>query len=281
MNYSNLYDLITSIEHGTQLHIGVFFFGVKRHERMLLPSEATIHSSKYCWKMKESAVMQKKCIRCRQLAIRKAMHTGKPFYGICINGVAEYTHPIFIDGTMVGIIFIGNILDPNKGRQKILQKLSENTTPEQANALLDSMEQNISVEQCQKYGDLIASYIHMLFQFCPPSEQSAIPNPLINDLLTFIEENLNSEIHLESLAGLFHYNEKYLGRLFKQHMGCSLKIYICRRRIENAKYMLENTELPIIEIATKNGFENVTYFNRRFKEFVGITPTEFRAYRRS
>ena len=48
-----------------------------------------------------------------------------------------------------------------------------------------------------------------------------------------------------------------------------------------AKYMLENTEFPIIEIATKNGFENVTYFNRRFKEFVGITPTEFRAYRRS
>lgn len=64
-------------------------------------------------------------------------------------------------------------------------------------------------------------------------------------------------------------------KVFKKYCKACLKIYICRRRIENAKYMLENTELPIIEIATKNGFENVTYFNRRFKEFVGITPTEY------
>lgn len=118
MNYSNLYDLITSIEHSTKLHIGIIFFGVKRHERMLLPSEATIHSSRYCWKMKESTDMQKKCMRCRQLAIRKAMRTGKPFYELCINGVGEYTHPILIDGEMVGLIFIGNILDSDKGRQK-------------------------------------------------------------------------------------------------------------------------------------------------------------------
>ena len=46
MNYSNLYDLISSIEYGTNLHITVLFFGVERNEKMQLPTSATIHTSK-------------------------------------------------------------------------------------------------------------------------------------------------------------------------------------------------------------------------------------------
>lgn len=79
MNYSNLYDLITSIEHSTKLHIGIIFFGVKRHERMLLPSEATIHSSRYCWKMKESADMQKNACVAASLPSVKPCAPASPF----------------------------------------------------------------------------------------------------------------------------------------------------------------------------------------------------------
>ena len=66
-------------------------------------------------------------------------------------------------------------------------------------ANIDSEDIGYAVKQLskdKKYYDaeLIESYIHMLFRFCPPTEQSSIPNPLINDLIAFIEDNLNSEI---------------------------------------------------------------------------------------
>ncbi len=276
MDYSSLIDLISSIEQGTRLHIGVIFFGAKRDKRLLLPFSATIHTSEYCWKLKESKVVADKCYRCRQLAIRKAVLSGKPFAGFCINGVWEYCHPVMKKGELIAIIFIGNILNGDVGKQKILRRLAENGLSDQSKYFLGTLESNTDPVQCEKIGTLIESYIRMLLLVCPASEETADTSPVITDMINFIEDNLYDNLSIETLAEFFHYNEKYIGRLFKKMLGCSIKMYICNRRIERATILLQNTNDSITAIATKTGFENVTYFNRRFRQLTNMSPTEYR-----
>lgn len=81
---------------------------------------------------------------------------------------------------------------------------------------------------------------------------------------------------LGAMAELFHYNPKYLGRRFKEKTGQSVSQYCNRRRLERAATLLSGSDGSVLRIATELGFNNVTYFNRLFKEHYGLTPTEYR-----
>ncbi|MBE6613483.1 MAG: helix-turn-helix domain-containing protein [Ruminococcaceae bacterium] len=275
MQYSSLYELITALEYGTKLNIGVIFFGFRRSERLMLPRSSTIRTGEYCWRVKKNNPCAQKCYLCRSLSIRKATRLGKPFGGVCIHGVWEYTHPVFDEENLVCIIFIGNIYDPEKSGTRIHNRLAKLGISDEAERLIGAMEHQVKWSQCEVIGRLIESYIRLIMQ--ADNELSAqSQNSAIADIVSFIEENLCSSLSIRSIAELFHYHEKYIGRLFKQTMGCSIRTYIYSRRIERAMMLLRETNESVIEIATRMGFENVTYFNRRFREITGITPTDYR-----
>lgn len=272
--YSSLCDFLQLLNDTTKLQIGIIFLGVPRHELLILPFKYTIHMAPYCWKMKSNYNNENHCLDCRNKAIRKAQKTMKPFNGMCVNGVWEYMHPIIIDNRVVGIIFIGNILRESS-RTQITQRLTENLWTNEEEELLQTMAYETSEETCRQYAELIDSYFHLLYMAVPPKEHH-MRNTLMIDLENFINENLFSNLNLENFSKTFHYNEKYLGRYFKKYHGCSLKEYICRKRIEQAKQLLADTVMPVSEIAVSTGFETIPYFNKRFRELTGMTPTDFR-----
>lgn len=98
-------------------------------------------------------------------------------------------------------------------------------------------------------------------------------NPAIASTLDFISENYTDAITLEKLCeaagGL---SEQYLCRLFKQTTGMRPMEYILKKRITAARSYLENTDMPISEIAVITGFNNTSYFYRNFKKFTGMSP---------
>lgn len=101
-------------------------------------------------------------------------------------------------------------------------------------------------------------------------------NPLIENIKNYIESNLEFDIKITQIAKTFQYNEQYIGRLFKKKTQMSFSNYISKQRIERAKILLKETDDSVIDIAFKVGFNNVTYFNRIFKKYLNITPSEFR-----
>lgn len=265
MDYIKLTDLISCLEYGTRLHIGIIFLGRFVDERLTLPRQHTIHAGKICDKCKEMPGGFSKCFMCRNLAIEKAIKQKTDFEGFCINGIYEYTRPVIIDGEVACIIFIGNILKDNKRLERTLK-----IEP----SLKNTLEQNFSAEQCRTVAAIIEGYIQMIF--ASPKIREQTRNPLIINLKSYIDSNIENDIEIPYLANIFHYNEKYLGRLFKKEIGTSIKDYINSSRIEIAKKLLEKTDCSVIDVSRRVGYNNVTYFNRIFKAKLGVPPTEYR-----
>lgn len=269
MEHSNLYDLIEYLEYGTKLHIGVIFLGGYGNEKLNVSKKHHIHSSDVCWEMKERPGGLDRCFACRTAAIDKAISKKEPFGGFCVNGVYEYTRPLVIDGEVAAVIYVGNILAEGRGRERLDLNLAEKPH------LYDTMENGFSEEQCRAVSAIIESYIRFIFDAYGTEYSDESIDTRVQNVKSFIKENLESDISISHIAKHFNYNEKYLGRIFKSKTGVSIRQYLNKQRISTAKRQLERGDL-IINVAGRVGFNNVTYFNRLFKQSVGLTPTEYR-----
>ncbi|MBB6730905.1 response regulator [Cohnella zeiphila] len=98
----------------------------------------------------------------------------------------------------------------------------------------------------------------------------------ISKVRAYIEEHLDEDLSLVRLAGYIHFNPSYLSRLFKQESGVNLSDYIEHARIEQAKELLRNDELKVLEIGVRVGYEASQSFTRFFKKATGVTPQEYR-----
>lgn len=74
----------------------------------------------------------------------------------------------------------------------------------------------------------------------------------------------------------FHYNISYMRRKFKELTGYTITNYRTINQIDYAKALLLTTDYTICTILEKCGFNNQTYFYKKFREIVGITPKQFK-----
>jgi AraC family transcriptional regulator len=99
--------------------------------------------------------------------------------------------------------------------------------------------------------------------------------------IAMIDHHLSDEeegrVALRAVALDVHMSYFHFSRAFKQSMGMTATNYIAERRIERAKKMLEETELPISEIALRSGFSSQSHFTTAFRRLAGATPKAFRA----
>ena len=96
------------------------------------------------------------------------------------------------------------------------------------------------------------------------------------NIISYMEENYMKTISREELADVIHCNPQYLCHFFKKISGVSPVNYLIQLRIEQAKRMLKESNLTILEISMECGFNNTSYFVRQFRKYTGKTPREYR-----
>lgn len=99
-------------------------------------------------------------------------------------------------------------------------------------------------------------------------------------VLTYMEENASSQITIEELAQIAHFQPNYFIHVFKSFIGISPIQYLNRMRIEKAGQMLLFTSMNITGIAESLGME-LSYFSRMFKEHTGYSPSSYRELMRA
>ena len=99
---------------------------------------------------------------------------------------------------------------------------------------------------------------------------------VISKLKTYIEENLSGDLTRAVLAGQVYLSEDYITKLFIRETGQTLPNYITRRRMEKATRLLRTSSAPISRIAMEVGYSNNSYYSKKYRDYAGCTPNEYR-----
>lgn len=118
--------------------------------------------------------------------------------------------------------------------------------------------------------ELINVYTNELTQ----NESSLKRNPIIS-ILRYIEKHYKT-CSLSSTASFFNLNANYLSNMLKKHTGYSYRELVQQQKIKTAKQLLVNSNMGISEISNYVGYENVTFFYKKFQEHCNCLPGEYR-----
>lgn len=129
-----------------------------------------------------------------------------------------------------------------------------------------------------RYEDINEAYMSVLLSLIV--RKISLPEETENDawnlIANYINDNLNGNLSLESLAKKCFYNPSYFSRLFKKKFHVPLVEYITEKRIEKSIDLLVNTSQTIDEIGSNVGFSSRSAFYRAFQRITGKTPSEYR-----
>ena len=101
-------------------------------------------------------------------------------------------------------------------------------------------------------------------------------NTVEKEMVSYIQQNFTGKILLKEFGEQFHLSEKYISRYFKEHFHITISQYVTYLRLEHAKHLLQDTNIPVTEVAMQSGYQNVSYFIRSFKKMYGMSPLKYR-----
>lgn len=96
------------------------------------------------------------------------------------------------------------------------------------------------------------------------------------DACMYISQHCTEKLTLEGLAEYCGYSKYHFARAFKSYTGISFYDFLLRQRMMHCEKMLGDVSLPITEVAFRCGFGSIASFNRVFKQYKQITPSEYR-----
>lgn len=157
----------------------------------------------------------------------------------------------------------------------------ESTLYEEARKALDASDA-ICTDRQPGYSLLVKSnlmlLLHALYTYRPEGSPARIPH-LTEQLKMVLEEirlRYGEPLSVGGAARLAGYSEAHLMRVFKQVTGQTFVGYLNDYRLSAASYFLRRTDDSVSHIARSCGFDNPSYFNRRFKARYGVTPGAYR-----
>ena len=99
------------------------------------------------------------------------------------------------------------------------------------------------------------------------------------DVCSYIADHCHEKLTLEGVAAYSGYSKFHFSRMFKAYSGMSFYDFYMRQRILMCEQLLGDLSLPVTEVALRCGFGSIATFNRIFKQYEKVTPSEYRRLR--
>lgn len=124
--------------------------------------------------------------------------------------------------------------------------------------------------------ELLSFTVRLLHQV--QEQVQASPHTLVEKARELIESNYwDAGWSLAACADAIRINKSTLSRRFATESGQSFRVQLHQVRIREAKRLLQETDLPLEEVARLSGYSHQTYFNAKFKQTEGCTPSAYRS----
>lgn len=109
-----------------------------------------------------------------------------------------------------------------------------------------------------------------------PSLQSSNSQMTVQRILQYVNQVYKSNESLDEMSAKLHLSKYYMCHCFKEVTGYTINSYIMRKRVEEAKKLLMESQFSVQEIGEALGFNSTIHFSRTFKQYAGTPPQMFR-----
>ena len=123
--------------------------------------------------------------------------------------------------------------------------------------------------------------VHLLRQHCTFEHRikeysGGLPGDRLRRVIDYVQAHLDTKLSLSELAEQAGMSLHHFSRLFKQSTGESPNQYVVRLRIEEAKRLLRETNLGVLEVALAVGYNSPSHLATQFKSLTSVTPSFYR-----
>lgn len=135
-----------------------------------------------------------------------------------------------------------------------------------------------NLDKSKNLSDLEVFSKKMVQEFSLFIRKNSIPHAslLIKNTVNYINSHLYENLTNGDIAEYVSVNPSYLSSQFKKQMGVPLRYFVTKARINEAKYLLTDTDLSFKEISESLHFSNQSHFCKLFKKHTSYTPKEFK-----
>lgn len=248
--------------------------------------------SEFCKIFRKNKDLSGFCEKCDLKAISKAFLSLKPYIYRCHAGLVDMVIPIVYQGELIGGFLVGQIILEDKETFELEDILLENVGKE---FNFKKIAENYGLLKKMSYSELesVASVLYYTSIYITDSiknkkwynhkiednireERVEYSTSQISAAISYINENIDKNIHLEEVASISNLSISQFSRIFKKETGKTFKDYFISKKIEKAKYYLEVTNKSLNEIASEIGFEDSSYFTKVFKKYEKLCPKYYR-----
>lgn len=222
-----------------------------------------IHTNPYCFKIKGDLKQHNKCMKCQAAALRKCAAKGC-YIGICHAGVTEFICGIYSGRAVAGFVSVSGYKSdkaPYCTDRVYIENMKDEEVPSE---LLRTV---------------IPPLCMMIERLVGFKEIKDIGSDVYYDILNYLRER-HADVSVDELVKEFNFSRSYISHMFKKKSGHTLKEYCNILKINDAKVLLEDSDMPVTEVAQASGFNNFSYFINVFKNRTGLTPLKWRMRRR-
>ena len=233
--------------------------------------------SSFCREIRSTAKGMERCLDCDRIILRHCAISNTVCTRNCHAGLPDSALPLYHNQLLLGFITFGQLINSgerNISIEEIMARVSDLSVDEEKLIEAYNRLPEYSNERLQAVTTVVSACIQ---QAITAKIVSVKNDQLHENISEYIAKNLSDpQLTYKTLIKQFHISKSALYNLFSLYFGMSPNAYIETKRIKLGAEMLINTEKSILEIATSAGIGDQNYFSRRFKQFVGVSPSEYK-----
>lgn len=235
----------------------------------------------FCALMHSIEATRSKCIQSNERSFQKCKRTTKLEIYHCHAGLVEATAPLIDNGAVIGYIMFGQISDL-ENKQDIEEHL-KTVLEEYGIPYVETTDVLYQITRKDSQQILAAAKIleACTFYVLLKDMISLQRQNFMKNLNTFLMEHLSEDLSIERLMKEFHISRNKLYDSTSIYLGTGIAEHIKSLRIREAKRLLKETDLKVMQISDKVGFTDYNYFCRVFKAETGLPAKQYRKLHRN
>lgn len=245
------------------------------------------HQHPFCMKVKKTPEGHKACMADDHQKILWVFRSGKlSGERVCHAGIRELVYPFTQGRRLVGGLFLGPFRNgppgtPKQGgvpvvaaaARRELRSLGLWVQATVQHYLENKKEPTTLTQPSVRKGALGSPAAPRLGG---ETRAAAYLSPEIKRVVEIISQDFQGPLTIKSLGAKFPGSPTHLSRQFKREMGVGFSRYLLETRVAHSVALLKKTDLPVVDIANRSGFETAVGFIKAFKKIRGMPPGAFR-----